>query len=285
MRAFTTNVPIRGRHRLVNVLSNALGSGIEHFKVGDFIIEIDHSIEFCRNIYYGLYEEHLVNFLADKIRPGDVVVDPGANIGYITACALRLVGKEGQVVSLEPSRTCFTQLVSNNEIDAINNLTLLNAAVGNKTGVQRFYDTPRVVTRGYACLEQVNTPRDGEGYDVRTWTIDDLCKDRGIDHIRFLKLDIEGAERIAIEGSSSMLSKGAIDYLLIETFLHPDRPQGLEDNKQIIASLRAAGYRPFAMRRSGALTPFEFDLDTTLRTDLIWSRPNLVDNELSKASA
>lgn len=74
------------------------------------VLDLDHTLFFHRAIYYGLYEESLVNFLKTRLRPGNIVLEPGANIGYISAVCVGLVGSTGHVHSFEPSPTANARI-------------------------------------------------------------------------------------------------------------------------------------------------------------------------------
>src|SRR5882757_4827335 len=65
-----------------------------------------------RYIYmFGVWEPHMTRWLQSRLRPGDTFVDVGANIGYYSILASRLVGDEGRVVALEASPAFHQQLL------------------------------------------------------------------------------------------------------------------------------------------------------------------------------
>ena len=77
---------------MVDILGGMLSSSTEIIHINGLAIEIDHSEFWCRTVYYGIYEEPLIKFLQQNIREGDIVFDPGANMGYISAISMGLVG-------------------------------------------------------------------------------------------------------------------------------------------------------------------------------------------------
>ena len=267
LRFALSHIPVRGRHRLVKAIGNKLSKQKEVITINGFHIEIDHNEFFSRNVYYGIYEEHLVNFLKSHIKEGDTVFDPGTNIGYMTAICRGLVGTSGHVYSFEPSRTCYNKLQLNENLA---NVTLHHAALSDQTGTAAFYDTPIVVTYGYACLENVSTPKDGIRYMVPTFSVDDYCQDNRIDRIKFLKLDIEGAELQALEGSRRMLARKAIDFILVETLINKKVESLREYNNKLQQFLGSLGYSPYIIRRNGNLLPVNLSEHDFLRTDIMW---------------
>jgi len=258
-------LPVRGRHRLANRFG---GGGTETLPIGEITLPLDLSLEFHRYVYYGIYEGDFVAHLRRTLRPGDTFIDPGTNIGYISAVAANLVGPAGKVIALEPSRTCHDRLKS---YLAAPNLELLMAAIHSRSGKARFFDTPRVLLRGFACLAEVEEPEDGTGYEVDAWTVDDICAARGLAAVRYLKLDVEGAELMALQGATRMLAEAAIDYILVETEF--SRPVTAEIN----ALLAGNGYRPFKADPSGRLHAVPVADLKQGRFDVIWASPRMPD--------
>ena len=63
-----------------------------------------------KSMYYQVYQYHITSFMRKHLCEGDVFVDVGANIGYMTAYALGLIGPSGQVHAFEPVPTYFEKL-------------------------------------------------------------------------------------------------------------------------------------------------------------------------------
>jgi FkbM family methyltransferase len=275
IRFLTRCIPIRGRHRLVRAISTRLGSDTEVIDFGSLRVAIEHGIETTRHVYYGVYEEHLVNWIAGNLRPGDRVIEPGMNIGFIASQILNAIGPSGLLVSLEPSRRCCASLRSINDLDRLSNFVLLNAALAGSEGTETFYESDRIVSRGFGCLKSAGQPADAIQYHVDVRTVDGLMRTHGIDRLRFLKLDIEGSEVPALEGASGALAAGAIDYVMVETEIDASVAAQCEVNHRLVGILRGAGFVPYRMLRSGALRPFDMDgaLKHTkrIRTDLMWA--------------
>ncbi len=268
LRWFSRNIPVRGRLKLADKLGAIIApKEAELFNVNGINVELDHAQLTHRMMYYDLYEENVMNFLKGYLKPGMIVFDPGANMGYFAAKCLEMIRPGGKVYSFEPSNTCLDRLRANNDLSSIENWELLPMALTDRTGEMTFYDTPRVITRGYACLENVSAPADRMPHKVHVTTIDDFCKERAIAKVDFLKLDIEGSELPALRGATRMIAARALPAILVETTLtETDR----STTEEIDRLLRSAGYSSFHVERNGSLTPIDVLSRKQLREDIVW---------------
>ena len=147
--------------------------------------------------------------------------------------------------------------------------TIEQSALTDHTGEMTFYDTPRVITRGFACLEGVFEPKDRVPHLVRVFALDDYCTSNGIKSIAFLKLDIEGSELNALRGATRLLGERVIATILVETSLEAH----LRPNAEAIDTLlRLAGYRSHRAKRNGTLVPINVLEQQDLREDILWTR-------------
>ena len=141
------------------------------------------------------------------VRPGYIVVDGGANIGDYTQIFSRIVGASGQVLSFEPAPPTLEKLKSNIQNWRLLNVKTFSCALSNKNE-QAIIQLPGGVS-GYASLSS-HTEAWGdspvESFNVETCRLDDFAQ-FSFDRLDFMKLDLEGAEPLAVEGASSILSR------------------------------------------------------------------------------
>ncbi len=273
LRFMVKTLPLRGRQRLVDLVGPWIAPPIgEPLALNGMFLVLNHQVRQHRMIYYGLYEEGMMNFLSLHVRPGDVVMDPGANVGYVTAYCLGLVGPGGHVHSFEPSPSANAHIRQSNKMGGHVNWTLWDLALTDHEGTGTFYDTPRVMRVGYACLATAATPKDGIPFEVKLTTVDKFCAEQGIQRVRFLKLDIEGSELRALKGAARMLAGNAIDIIMVETATYGTaRPIA----EKINTLLKDAGFRSHSMRRNGTLRPLDVMAMAPCRKDVIWMRKDL----------
>src|SRR5215510_12901685 len=88
--------------------------------------------ELCRLIYCRSFETTERAFLNHCLRPGDVFVDVGANIGLFTLIAASRVGPAGRVVAFEPTGVTYTRLIYNARLNGFSKASCVNAALSDR---------------------------------------------------------------------------------------------------------------------------------------------------------
>jgi FkbM family methyltransferase len=123
---------------------------------------------------------------------GDVIVDLGAGMGTELDLMCRLVGPTGRVYAVEADPLTFRCLELRREWNSLENAVAIHAAVTDETG------EVSISSEGHHLEHRVVA--DGAGRRVPAVTLDDLASQFEIARIDLLKINIEGAERMAFEG-------------------------------------------------------------------------------------
>ena len=150
----------------------------------------------------GNYAEYETELMKKEIKNGDVVLDLGANIGYYTLIFAKLVGKTGKVFAFEPDPTNFALLKKNVEINGYKNVVLVNKAVSNKTGKLKLF----LGENNFAGHKIYDSNEGRKFVEIDSVILDDYFRDKP-SKIDFIKMDIEGAEYLAVKGMSNLLNK------------------------------------------------------------------------------
>lgn len=132
---------------------------------------------------------HFYNPPFFQIKHGDVVIDIGANSGYFTIYAARLVG-DGKVFSFEPMTGLFNSIKTNIDANNLKNVFAINSGVAKEKGEQIFYTSDS----HNGCHSMYSRKECGKEIKINTVNLEDFCKERAIESIDLLKLDCEGAE-------------------------------------------------------------------------------------------
>jgi FkbM family methyltransferase len=173
---------------------------------------------------YQIAEERLA---ARALRPGDVVYDVGAHIGYMTLVFLRCVGPEGRVHAFEPSEKAFAYLERN--VSPSDPVELRRQAVGSREGSILFAECDSLALSNVAGFgTPLSRGRPERRYPVAVVTLDAHRARTGGPPPRFVKIDVEGYEVEVIRGMRKLLAE-ALPILLFEA----------ASSRELAASVRA----------------------------------------------
>jgi FkbM family methyltransferase len=172
-------------------------------------------------------------------------IDIGANMGLYTLFASKKVGKQGVVLAIEPSIREFQRLRENAELNGLANVRLFQLAVSNRrteaellvaTEEKSGHNTLGVF--GYDSVMRYGEER------VRVEPLDDIVQQEGLQHIDLIKMDIEGAEFLALQGAMDTLTKFH-PIILLELSNRTLQHQGYS-SADIWEFLTQNGYRIYA---------------------------------------
>lgn len=180
------------------------------------------------------------------LRPGDNMIDVGANIGTFTFYAASLVGASGAVFSIEPNPTVFRYLLENSHVNTFSNIRTFNVALGKERGSVSLSDK-EADDRKFISTE-------GCGPMVRLERLDDL----GIPKVpvALLKIDVEGYERFVLEGAVDTLKRTACVYY--ESNERQCARFGYSSNV-LIRLFESNGFKIYRISVPGALEPIAHD--------------------------
>jgi FkbM family methyltransferase len=142
--------------------------------------------------------------LARHVRPGHVVYDVGANVGFFSVLAARLVGPRGKVYAFEPVPDNATLAVENARRNDFGNVEVIGKAVDRASG------RAQIALARYAggsMLSTVGRPPDDTGTTlaVEAVSLDDFVFRDGAPPPDVVKVDVEGAELGVLEGMRRLL--------------------------------------------------------------------------------
>lgn len=127
----------------------------------------------------GIWEPLETTLFEREVGPGDVVIDVGANIGYYTLLAARLVGDEGHVYAFEPEPEAFGLLEHNVELNRYRNVTLVQKALGRETGRLELF----LATKDRGDHRVYDPTGRRSSIDVDVITLDAYLAQQGIDRV------------------------------------------------------------------------------------------------------
>jgi FkbM family methyltransferase len=158
-------------------------------------------------------DRHEIELLKKLIKPGDHVLDIGANIGFYAKILSGFVGEKGKVYCFEPDSTNYKYLVRNT--NGHNNIKLFNLAVSDKDETINVYKSKllNVDHRTYP----VNNYDSVE--EIKAKAIDWMMG-KEIEKVDLIKIDIQGFELSAFKGMRKLLSTNNTIKILAEYWPH-----------------------------------------------------------------
>lgn len=195
------------------------------------------------------YEPLATRLVQRSLKEGDVFVDVGAHIGYYTLLAAKKVGT-GKVYAFEPHPDNIAILQKNIEVNGYSNVEIIQNAVSDKRGkvklyvcdynwgghsIFNFYKKPElVIPHTYKKEEQRE-----KFIEVEAITLDGVF---GNDNVDFIKMDIQGAEGLALKGMRNLLLKNKSIKVLAE-FWPKSLGMGNFDPEKYLNTFRKLGFQ------------------------------------------
>ncbi len=155
----------------------------------------------------GHWEPHQTRAFKSFIRPGDFVIDAGANFGHYALTAATLVGRDGLVIAFEPHPATFKLLEANAALLEHRNVVAERAGLGAERGSAAM--TIDLANPGGHSLLEGNVWERGETIVVPVRTIDDYLESSGLAErrIALIKIDVQGYEAKVIAGAARAISR------------------------------------------------------------------------------
>jgi FkbM family methyltransferase len=188
----------------------------------------------------GTYEAFETKVFQSLLRPGIVVADIGANIGYYTLISARAAGDTGLVLAFEPDPRNFALLRRSVEANGYRNVSAQQMALSNRSGSLTLYAD--AVNAGNSTLGRGNVLRELCQYTVKTETLDDFMAREGRNRrIDLIKMDVQGAEGLVLQGASGVLHSSPLTMMME---FEPDKLESLStDPAELLVRLADYGFR------------------------------------------
>ena len=178
-------------------------------------------------------------FLLHFLRPGELFVDVGANVGSFTIIAGAVCG--ARVIAFEPIASTFDRLILNVEVNEIKRtVTRYQKAGCSKAGRLRF-TSDQDTTNHVLSAEEASEP----SVEVDVVTLDDSLAG---DHPLLLKIDVEGLETEVLRGANGVLANPSLRAIILELNGSGNRygyDEALIPPELKRFSFEPAQYRPF----------------------------------------
>jgi FkbM family methyltransferase len=199
----------------------------------------------------GIFEPYILRAIKAILPHGGTFIDVGANIGWFTVIASRLVGPSGRVVAVEPDPDNLAILRANVRRNDCRNVSVIRGAAGALARKALLYRSPD--NQGDHRLETISDRQDWVRVKVRT--LDDIVV-RHVpgDTVRVVKMDTQGSESAVLRGMSAIMRSAAPVRLILEFW-----PYGLgrcgSSAQELAALLGQHDLHLWLLRGDGSVSP------------------------------
>lgn len=197
----------------------------------------------------GQWEPVITQYIRSHLKGGDIFVDVGANIGYYSLLASRIVGSTGSVFAIEASKSIYTSMVNNIALNGCTNVTAINAAASNSKGELAIFrggnnnlghtTTVEALARREELEFECNVPAD---------TLEQLVGTQMLRNARFIKIDVEGAECAVLSPLFESLNRFSPSTEWLLELSAEFSAGGQADVDRICVAFESAGYRTYAIK-------------------------------------
>jgi FkbM family methyltransferase len=206
-----------------------------------------HDRYVSRAIHLNDYEQIETSFIRKTVRPGMRVLDIGANLGWFTVQMAKMVGPCGHVTSFEPRCDLFHYLSRTVRENKLGNVSLHNCALGGQDGEAELRWPADGVNPGGTQLNMTAVMSRGMLYQKTPMRVldDEISED-----VNFIKIDVEGAEKLVFSGAKRILTK--IRPVILSE-LAPDALRQVSNVgfDEYMAFLQSLGYTAYQLTEQG----------------------------------
>ena len=160
--------------------------------------------------WYSGAEKHMHGAFRQLVNTGDTVMDVGANWGLHTLYLSRLVGPTGAVIAVEPFGPVAAELEWHIQTNKCTNTKVYRLALSSEDGFAEFTPGDRASKGHLTSLsneEDVDVAQAHSKSRVQTKRLDSLVKELSLTKLKLIKLDVEGAESLILEGARETMRK------------------------------------------------------------------------------
>jgi FkbM family methyltransferase len=196
--------------------------------------------------YVGDYDRQITWICSRLIRPGDTVLDIGANIGVVTVWMAKLVGDSGRVHAFEPNPMLVQLLGRVIDRNQLANVRLHPVALGQETGELELR-VPRCNNAGLGSLTRYHDSPDCDAVLVSVKQLSAVATQEAIQSVRLIKIDVEGYEVEVFRGAHSFLQTARPEAIIFEL---NERTDGTDWESPLIKLLLEHDYAILAIPRA-----------------------------------
>jgi FkbM family methyltransferase len=158
--------------------------------------------------FYGAFRPEVSKLINRMLRPGQVAIDIGANVGMHSVIMANRVGPTGRVVVFEPDPHPMGRLRQNMALNGIDWVTTVEAAISARSEVRRFFlHDDSIGNFANASLVAANVGKDTPSVEMQVFGLDEWLKDNPLPRVDLIKLLAQGEEFNALQGMRELIAR------------------------------------------------------------------------------
>jgi FkbM family methyltransferase len=195
-------------------------------------------------LFNGTYEPELLKEIKTSLNIGSNFIDGGANIGFFSLVASKIVGPSGVIISFEPTPLTSSFLKKNIKINNVNNIIVSEYGLSSSKKQLPFLLSNNPEGNAIISDKIVNSSDASQVIKISTISIDEFCVEKNILKVDLIKLDIEGQELEAIKGAKKTLLANQNIKIIFELNIAHSK-DGIEYAKEIYNELKKLHFLNF----------------------------------------
>jgi FkbM family methyltransferase len=221
-------------------------------------LEISSPIERYRAESYATKEPETMDWLEHNLRPNDVFMDVGANIGLYSLFAAKL-SRDCTVYAFEPESQNFGRLCRNLALNSATNVIPCNCALSKREAFDFFYVGELQAGAALHSLGRPSALRAGTDASVLRQgtiavTLDALVNRYGLPQPNLLKIDVDGSEDDILTGAETVLKSAGLRTILVEVNLREGESFPGPERRLLQAGYRVSARGLSAQELNGTLS-------------------------------
>jgi FkbM family methyltransferase len=206
-------------------------------------LDLSQVIDFCIYLFGG-FEVRTANLYKNYIKPGDIVLDIGANIGSHTLPMAQLARSRGRVIALEPTAYAFQKLQKNIALNpqtasCVTAKQVMLVAAADKTVMPEIYSSWPLEPQG--SIHEVHGGELKSTAGAEAQTLDEIVASLNLAKVNFIKIDVDGHEFRVLSGAMNTLKKfHPVMIMELEPHLYVTNPAEFDGIFTLLAGLGAS---------------------------------------------
>lgn len=234
---------------MIQTLAKLAGEGSIPISVGMGSVYLDLREFFQVKMALGLYETELEAIIQQSLRPGDIYVDVGAQLGFTALQAFEQIGPAGRALLIDADPRAIRglkRMIRSIPREKRPKTRVVHRVCSDAPGQTLDFELLDVV--GHSKVSTGGDQRRVAHFEIETVSLDGLLENLR-KPVRFMKIDVEGHEISVLKGMQCLLSERRVEVLVLEKNLGL-LEQSLHSGRDLFSFLTHFGYSGYSLEHN-----------------------------------